>query len=415
MAPPPSPSTATPTASSAAACGSATTFAPVPAPSVAAQPATTAGAAPPAPVAAPPAPVAAALSTPAPVAAPAPGAPTTPNPKAKAGEKKAETAELEEAECKAENARKKVEAAQKELNDLEAIVKAEHEKAGQGLFNLYSLKYQNMSQMFQVLVDEWRGAVSHLNSLRSRSDNAQFDMMVARSPVVKHMRDAITSVEPDAVTVWDFCHPTPELSKKDRQRLRKPTALHYGAYKNDGNLAMCQLSRQWGNSQQVTTNHLLGHKTRHHMRNIFEFDDINDKRNLLLLSKGVEKAFETGRIYFDGEDDRTFVMKILDETVKDEFIFEGSAVTIGSLEGKKLRIPRNVDPPFKRVLSHHAQDAYRKALERGFITSDAARPNEYGSPLRNNMLAITQATTDSINENDDSLNTSLGGLNGISS
>ena len=312
------------------------------------------------------------------------------------GKKKAETGELEAAKIEVETAREKVDAAEKDLGDKKAALTA-CDKADEALRNVLFMEYENLSQKFKVLVEEWRGAVSHFNSVRSRSDKEHFDMMVANSPAVKHMRDAIASVEPDAVTIWDFCHPDRELSQKDRKKLRIPTAKHYKVYKREGNLVMCQLALKWGNNQQVTTSHLLKHGTRHHMRKVFEFDDINDKRNLLMLSKGVEKAFETGRIYFEGgNDDRTFIMKIFDQTVKDELIFDGSNVKIGSLEGKKLRIPKDVQPPFKRVLSHHAQDAYRKALERGFITSETKPPIEYGSPLKDNLLDFTQAATESV-------------------
>lgn len=60
---------------------------------------------------------------------------------------------------------------------------------------------------------------------------------------------------------------------------------------------------------------------------------------------------------------------------------------------RRLLVPRNVEPPFKRVLSDHAQRSYNHALKKGWIEPDVAEPVEYGSPLKNNILSITVKNT----------------------
>ena len=191
----------------------------------------------------------------------------------------------------------------------------------------------------KIVLEQLRGAISHLNALQSRLDQScrqsQFGMMVAQSPTAKHMHNAIASVDAGAVNVWSFCR------NRDHRTLRRKTATHYNVYKKEGNKARCQLAGKWGNSEQVTTNHLLVYYTKLHiMTDVFEFEDVNDVRNLLLLSKDVKTAFEVGQIYFEGRNDRTFIMRILDDTVKQNPIFDGSTKTVDSLEGKNCLFPR---------------------------------------------------------------------------
>ena len=316
------------------------------------------------------------------------------------GEKMVEATKSEIAEAKKEIAEAEKTVAEAEKKVAEAKSEFFQHSQGDAMEReILHDRYKKIALHCEIVLEQLQGATSHLNALQRRldrsADRSQFDMMVAQSPTAKHMHSAIASVDPGAVTVWSFCHPKPELSQKDRLNLRRKAAIHYYVYTKKGKMAQCQLAKEWGNSKQVTTNHLWPHSTKHHIMDMFGIEDVNDMRNLLLLSKGVEKAFEAGQIYFEGRDDRTFVMRILDDTVKQNPIFDGSTKPVGSLEGKQLFIPKNRDPPFKRVLSHHAQDAYKKALEKGWITKARAPPEEYGSPLKDNMLSLTRATTDS--------------------
>lgn len=144
----------------------------------------------------------------------------------------------------------------------------------------------------------------------------------------------------------------------------------------------------------MTASHLLKHATKNYLKEQFEIDNINDPRNVIMLCKGIEKAFEAGRIYFvQGDSDRDFLLKVWDPSVVDESIYVGAKKTIGSLVDRRLLVPRNVEPPFKRVLSDHAQRSYNHALKKGWIEPDVAEPVEYGSPLKNNILSITVKNT----------------------
>jgi len=162
-------------------------------------------------------------------------------------------------------------------------------------------------------------------------------------------------------------------------------------------LCRCQISREWGDGSQVAACHLLKHATAEQLKVPFEIDDIDDRRNVLMVCKGIEKAFESGRIYFvQGSTDREFCMKAWDSDVLQEAIHSGASKKIGAFVGRKLFLPRNVDPPFKRILSDHAQRSYQYALARKWITEEAVKcPDEYGSPLKDNILALTMMETQS--------------------
>lgn len=68
-------------------------------------------------------------------------------------------------------------------------------------------------------------------------------------------------------------------------------------------------------------------------------------------------------------------------------------MAIAMCVGKKLMIPRDVRPPFKRVLSDHAQNSYNHAVRMEWLDhSQTPAPVEYGSPLKDNVLFITTTT-----------------------
>lgn len=73
----------------------------------------------------------------------------------------------------------------------------------------------------------------------------------------------------------------------------------------------------------MTASHLVKNETKNHLKEQFEIDNINDPRNVIMLCKGIEKAFEAGRIYFvQGDSDRDFLLKVWDPSVVDESMSE---------------------------------------------------------------------------------------------
>lgn len=94
------------------------------------------------------------------------------------GKKKAQTGELEVAKIEVETAREKVDAAEKDLSEKKAALIAACDKADEALRNVHLMEYENLSQKFKAT--RWRvarRAVSHFNSVRSRSDKEHFDMV----------------------------------------------------------------------------------------------------------------------------------------------------------------------------------------------------------------------------------------------
>lgn len=253
---------------------------------------------------------------------------------------------------------------------------------------------------YAAALSHYESCIKHKNIILAKQESAlaewnkgQIQDAIASSPVSKFLLKSIASAHSGSVYHCDFGHEK-ETTQSDRiPGLRKRIAQHYGVWKRTGD-CKCQLSLVWGGADVVTASHLLKHATKNHLKEPFEINNINDPRNVIMLCKGIEKAFEAGRIYFvQGNSDRDFLLKVWDPSVVNEPIHVGATTTIGSLVGRSLLVPRNGEPPFKRVLSDHAQRSYKHALKKGWIEPHVVEPVEYGSPLKDNILSITLMNT----------------------
>ena len=309
-------------------------------------------------------------------------------------------------------ATERVAAAKREASELEGAVQAAEaavfatdEKSA--LFDIVKGKWKRAQDEAENAIKSVSLAQEELGILLAQkkaltgqfSSQAAFEKNLVASPITKHILDSIASVDPKAMQAWDFTYER-EKTQKDRvPGLRKKIAKHYSVWKRTGD-CRCQVSYVWGDGSKVAACHLLEHSSSNYLREkIYEIEDINDPRNVLMLCKGIEDALAKGRIYFEkGQDDRTYYMRVWDDAVRREPIHDGASETIGDVEGKKLFLPRNVDPPFKRVLNDHAQKSYESAVWRKWIDGNATRPTEYGSPLKDNILEFTKTRTDETSE-----------------
>lgn len=120
--------------------------------------------------------------------------------------------------------------------------------------------------------------------------------------------------------------------------------------------------------------------------------DINDPRNMLLMSRNIKRYFDTSRLTFimceneykNVEDaGLCFQLKVWDQHIRGKRLYPGSTMTIGDFEGKPFRFFSDDRLPFVRALSYHAQRTYERALKRLDIYADTEpRPLEFGCPLR---------------------------------
>ena len=162
-------------------------------------------------------------------------------------------------------------------------------------------------------------------------------------------------------------------------------------------------------TNQVTCAHIFQKKWAK-SRKIIDLQEINDVRNLLLLFKPIEVAFDEGRICFlwDNEDNQ-FKMRVLDPSIRSKTLlhlaqqrlhnFPATGIdpifssTIDRLEGRPLTTGNHI--PYKRCLAFHASRARYEAIhikkwinaEDFIIPDDAWSPNILETPeLKSQIL-----------------------------
>jgi hypothetical protein len=130
---------------------------------------------------------------------------------------------------------------------------------------------------------------------------------------------------------------------------------------------------------------------------IIDLKEINDVKNLLLLFKPIEVAFDEGRICFLWDNSvNQFLMKVLDPSIKNKTVLDltlrqfpnYSATnidpilnsTFAALEGTPLNT-RNV-LPYKRCLAFHASRARFEAIhiQKWIKAEDFIIPDDAWSP-----------------------------------
>jgi hypothetical protein len=88
-------------------------------------------------------------------------------------------------------------------------------------------------------------------------------------------------------------------------------------------------------------------------------NELNNVRNILILNHGIEQAYDKQRISFipgNPLSNNDFVLKIWDDSVRNEPISKNSKVLIGEYEHASLKLTfpgGKVHFPFKRALSYH--------------------------------------------------------------
>mmetsp|Transcript_6030 Transcript_6030/g.10687 ORF Transcript_6030/g.10687 Transcript_6030/m.10687 type:complete len:544 (-) Transcript_6030:253-1884(-) len=194
-----------------------------------------------------------------------------------------------------------------------------------------------------------------------------------------------------------------------------------------GLIATCSVTGCHGFDREVVAAHILPLGSSDYWRKTLEITDLNNLRNIVLLCKNIEKAFDRLQLCFlQGDSAGEYKLKIWDKRgLKGITLFdyygrnEDNTVTltngevfddqsgesqrlITSYNGHVFRFPEN-KLPFSKILSYHVQESYKWALEKEWITRDEEDPPEvYGSPFNNDLL-ICHTSVDPLWHGDTSL------------
>lgn len=163
-------------------------------------------------------------------------------------------------------------------------------------------------------------------------------------------------------------------------------------------------------TSQVTCAHIFQRKWAK-SRKIIDLQEINDVKNLLLLFKPIEVAFDEGRICFLwNNSDSQFQMKILDPAIRNKTVLDLTLRqfpsfpttnsdpilmnTVATLEGRPLKTGKVI--PYKRCLAFHASRARYEAIhiqkwikaEDFIISEDAWSPNILETPELKSQIEL---------------------------
>lgn len=92
----------------------------------------------------------------------------------------------------------------------------------------------------------------------------------------------------------------------------------------------------------------------------------HDPYNFLVLSSPVEEAFDNRQACFVQDFKRRFIFHLLDKSTASKPV---GRTTLGKLHGRKLKLPKNVQP-YARLLGHHALCTFRNAHSQGWINDE---------------------------------------------
>ena len=133
---------------------------------------------------------------------------------------------------------------------------------------------------------------------------------------------------------------------------------------------VCMVTQQQGT---VGLAHILPRSTKYEVKKLLGITNINDFRNLLLLSKGIEVAFDQmkvifipGNVMIENELRKVFLLKVLDVSCLNNWLYpsNSSGGTIGdlfrdnSIPYLHLTYKDKTHTVYKRCLAYHAMFAH---------------------------------------------------------
>jgi len=191
--------------------------------------------------------------------------------------------------------------------------------------------------------------------------------------------------------------------------LRRNFAASYGIR----DISMCMLTGLRTHPGNLKLAHILPRSTKAHILRSLGMrpSEVNDHRNLLVLSTAVEEAFDAMLISFvpfvDGALVRRYVMKVWDESILSEPVHEGAKTTVATYVGVPLTLTVNgrAHTPFRRCLSYQAFQAFWKWNSEGNpslrVPDDFDDSSHEGSWAEDRSEFLKQLLRDKAEEEDD--------------
>lgn len=160
-------------------------------------------------------------------------------------------------------------------------------------------------------------------------------------------------------------------TKKDSDTF-KTTLMNYycRAHPSDPQLLKCMILDTFFPRQQVIAGHIWKSETRGEGLEEFRLTvgDLENPRNGILMCEGFEKAFDVKRVclLIDRIHSTNIVVKVLDPTLRAEFVSPSTTVTFDNIDGRSIVHPPD-HLPFRRILDFHAKCSFRQAVAQRWI------------------------------------------------
>lgn len=238
------------------------------------------------------------------------------------------------------------------------------------------------------------------------------------SPQIKGLDARISAISPSHKNPWLIVFEAEKKKTPRKVDMRTTAITHYDGDEaallrgnKRGLIATCSVTGCRGFDREVDAAHILPLGSPEYWERSFEITNLNNLRNIVLLCKNIETAFDRLQLCFlqHNEKPGEYKLKIWDKkglTAKTLFDYyrrekdntvslengevcddQGgqSQKLITAYDGHVFRFPEGKHP-FSKILSYHAQESFKWALEQNWITCNEECPQEYGSPLDDDML-----------------------------
>lgn len=175
-------------------------------------------------------------------------------------------------------------------------------------------------------------------------------------------------------------------------------ARHYKGYKEKSRRAQCCVTGVWGQAETVVACPILPLRTTpfNIQARLQMKGKLLDLRNTMPILKSVEDAYNQQRLCIVlNEQSYLYQIRILDPSLKQQTVY--GFTTFEMLECRSFDLPvgRDGRRPFARCLSFHAQASHARAVRKGWLTSHAHCPEEYGSPLGTDIIWFSETESES--------------------
>jgi len=224
--------------------------------------------------------------------------------------------------------------------------------------------------------------------------DTRLGMMETRLGKVEKNQTWMMITSPERVDFWNSRTKNDPAPTPKPQNLARKAAAHYECGAGGDPKLCCALTGLSGDSSkvskhQVVVAHLLRRNNPDFAFAHFGLDPTSDRdgmRNVMLLCKGLEEAFDEKRISFFREDDGKYRMQVWDKQVRLKQIWrgeQGHVKTIGDCDNEQLflNFPEK-KTPYTRILSYHHRVCFYNAKMCNWIDENQVVPADYGSPFK---------------------------------